>query len=206
MRHALYALALLLAAAPAGAQDQEGQVLDGWRDMKFGMSPEQARALPGRDFGRYSRKDLLDRNNGAMGSKKPELVNGVAYNFNLYFNSFERLYDLGFWHQTPTSQADCEGRFLTLLQTLEKSYGKFAPVYPPRTKNDQDQLPMSIIWKNAPGVSRYQEVTAYLASETAHVWDARRLFNGRYIDAAAVWSAEREGANALCLTEIDVRS
>jgi hypothetical protein len=204
MRPAPFFFCLMLAVSPAAAQ--EAPILDGWRDLKFGMSPDQARAVPGRDFGRYSRKDLLDRNNGAMGSKKPELVNGVPYNFNLYFNSFERLFDVGLWHETTTSQADCESRFLALLQALEKPYGKFDPVYPPRVKNDQDQLPMSIIWKNGPGVSRYQEVTAYLATETAHVWNARKLFGGRYIDAAAVWSAESDSASAVCLTEIDARS
>jgi hypothetical protein len=45
-----------------------------------------------------------------------------------------------------------------------------------------------------------------MSDETAHVWDARLLVDGRTIDAAAAWSADSETAHSLCLTEIDVRA
>jgi hypothetical protein len=199
-----FLFALFFAAAPAAAQNI--QSLDGWGAFRFGMSPDQARAVPGTEFGRYSRKDILQRDNGAMASKKPALMNGVAYNFNLYFNAFDRLYEVGLWHETTTSQADCESRFLALLDALERSYGKFAPLYPQKVRNDQDQLPMTITWKNGLGGSRYQQATVYMSAETAYVWEARKSFDSHYVDAAAVWSAESESANAVCLTEIDVRA
>ncbi|HWY60736.1 MAG TPA: M56 family metallopeptidase [Rhizomicrobium sp.] len=118
----------------------------------------------------------------------------------------ERVQDGGLWHEDTTSRAECESHFLAVLQLLEKGYGKFAPLYPQRMKNDQDRLPISLMWKNGLGDSRYQEATVYMSDETAHVWDARRLFDGRTIDAAAVWSAESESTDAVCLTEINVRA
>jgi hypothetical protein len=120
--------------------------------------------------------------------------------------AMERLSDSDRWHENTTSRADCESHFLAVLQGLEKSYGKFAPLYPPRAKNDQDRLPMSLTWKNGLGNSRYQEATVYMSDETAHAWDARRLLDGHYIDAAAVWSADSESADSVCLTEINVKT
>jgi beta-lactamase regulating signal transducer with metallopeptidase domain len=117
-----------------------------------------------------------------------------------------KLYDVGLRQEDTTSRAGCESHFLALLQALEKNYGKFAPLYPQRVKNDQDQLPISLTWKNGLGTSRYQEATVYMSAETAHVWDAHRLFDGRYIDAAAVWSSESESTNSVCLTEIAVKA
>lgn len=113
-------------------------------------------------------------------------------------------YDGGHWYENTTSRTACESHFRAVLLTLEKSYGKFAPLYPQRAKNDQDQLPISLTWKNGLGDSRYQEATVYMSAETAHVWDARRLLAGHHIDAAASWSADSENAKSICLTEIDV--
>ena len=121
-------------------------------------------------------------------------------------HAFEQVYDADLRHEDTTSRTDCEGHFLALLQVLEKSYGKFVPLYPPRAKNDQDLLPISLTWKNGLGTSRYQEATVYMSAETAHVWDARRLLDGRTIDAAAVWSAESESVKSVCLTEIDLKT
>jgi hypothetical protein len=118
----------------------------------------------------------------------------------------DRIQDGGLWHEDTTSRADCESHFLAVLQVLEKGYGKFAPLYPQKAKNDSDRLPMSLMWKTGLGDSRYQEATVYMSDETAHVWDARRLLDGRTIDAAAVWSAESESNDAVCLTEINVRA
>jgi beta-lactamase regulating signal transducer with metallopeptidase domain len=111
-------------------------------------------------------------------------------------------HDADLWNEDTTSKAGCESHFLALLQVLERSYGKFAPLYPQRVRNDQDQLPMSLTWKNGLGASRYQEATVYMSAETAHVWDAR----GGHVEAAAAWSAKSESADSVCLTEVDVRA
>ena len=118
----------------------------------------------------------------------------------------DRFADSGSSYENTSSRADCETHFLAVLQTLEKSYGKFVPLYPERARNDRDQLPMSLTWKNGLGNSRYQEATVYMNDETAHVWDARKLLDGRHIDAAAAWSADSESANSVCVTEINIKA
>jgi beta-lactamase regulating signal transducer with metallopeptidase domain len=119
---------------------------------------------------------------------------------------FERISDAGLRHEDTTSRAACESHFIAVLQALETSYGRFAPLYPERAKNSEDRLPMSLTWKNGRGASQYQEATVYMKAETAHIWDARRRLDGRTIDAAAAWSADSESSESLCLTEIDVRA
>jgi len=190
---------LAMAASAAFAQ-----TLEGWGPLKFGMSPDQARAVPGLAFGRYMAKDLLERNLGAMASKKPALIGGVAYNFNLLFNAYSALYEIGMWSEKNSSRADCQTAFLALLGGLEKNYGAFAPVYPERKKNDQDQLPMSIEWIGTP--PHYHLATVYLNQETASVWNGRRVIGNRYVDASAVWSAPDDESQSVCLTEIDFKS
>jgi hypothetical protein len=121
-------------------------------------------------------------------------------------SGFERISDAGLRREDTTSRAGCESHFIAVLQVLEKNYGKFAPLYPERAKNEQDRLPMSLTWKNGLGASRYQEATVYMHAETAHVWDAQWHLDGRTVDAAAAWSAESESTQSVCVTEIDVKA
>ena len=194
---------LLLVGVAGAAPALSAPALDGWGAFKFGFSPDQARAVPGLSFGRYSAKDLLERNVGAMASKKPVAVYGVSYSLDLFFNSFQALNQISLQNEKTTIRADCETTFLTLLSQLEKTYGKFSPVFPEEKKNDQAQLPISVEWKASAGASHYQLATAYLNQETAYVWNARLVQGGHFVDAATVWSAPQDDAQAVCLTEID---
>ncbi|HWY63114.1 MAG TPA: hypothetical protein VNW15_14525 [Rhizomicrobium sp.] len=195
-------IVLLASAAPARGAD----ALNGWGDFRFGMSPEQARAVPGQAFGRFSAKNILNQNDGAMASKKPAMLYGIPYTFDLLFNAFQALNRISMWNENTISRAECETRFLTLVPQLEKSYGALLPVYPERKKNNQDQLPISLEWKNTAGASRYQLATVYMGGETAYVWNARKVFDRGYVDAAAVWSAPQEDSQAVCLMELDFKS
>ena len=197
----VFALCAALAATAAPAFS--APTLDGFGAFKFGMSPGQARAVPGQIFGAFSAKNLLEENIGSMASKKPAIVYGGSYSFDLYFNSFQALREISLQNQKITGWTDCENTFLTLLSQLEKTYGRLSPVYPQQKKDDQAQLPISVEWKSSPGASRYQLATVYLAQETAYVWNARVLMDGRYVDAATIWSAPQIDAQADCLTEID---
>jgi len=199
---AVVALAATFFAPVAGF----GQTLDGWSGFEFGMGPDQARKVPGYQFGRYSRKNLLDQNQGAMASKNPVTIDGNPYKFDLWFNAFESLYEINLQNEATGSRAECEARFLSLLTASEKTYGDFAPLYKEHKKNDQDTLPISIEWKQSGGKSRYQLATAYLGVETASVWDARKVYGGRYLDIATIWSAPRDDAQAVCLTQLDYRA
>jgi hypothetical protein len=190
-------VATTAAAAPA-------PTLDGWGPLKFGMSPDQARAVPGLVFGRFAAKDLLERNLGSMPSKKPAMIGGLPFNYDLFFNAYSSLYEIGMWNEKNSSRADCQAAFLALLGGLEKSYGAFAPVYPERKKNDQDQLPMSIEWIGSP--PHYHLATVYMDQETATVWNGRKNLGDRYVDTSAVWSAPDDKSQSVCLTEIDFKS
>jgi hypothetical protein len=197
-------VAAILAVAANAALAVDAQTLDGWGALRFGMSPDQARAVPGLNFGKYSPKDLLERNLGAMASTKPALINGIPYKFDLFFNAYSALFEIALWNEKPTNRAECEARFLSLLNGLEKSYGSFAPVYPVRKKNDQDQMPTSVEWIGQP--AHYALATVYLGQETANVWNGRKDIGGRTVDTAAVWSAANEESQAVCLTEIDFKA
>jgi len=203
MLRSVMALALGASLMSSGAF---GQSLDGWQGFKFGMGPDQVRKVPGFEFGRYSKKNLLDQNQGAMASKKPTAINGVPYKFDVWFNAFEALYEILFQNEQTTTRAECEAGFLKLLADNEKSYGEFKPVYDERKKNDQDTVPIAIEWRKSDGPSHYQLATAYLGLETASVWDARKNYGRRYLDLAAIWSAGRDDAKAVCLTQIDYRA
>jgi beta-lactamase regulating signal transducer with metallopeptidase domain len=133
-------------------------------------------------------------------------IYGAPYNLDLSVNALENHNRIGLWRETTNSQAGCKTTFLALLAGLEKSYGKFSPVYPQRKKNDQDQLPISMEWKNGPGASGYALATVYMNTETAYAWNARKIIGGRSVDAAAVWSAEHDSDNAPCLTELEFKS
>ncbi len=199
-------LGLILAAGLAAttAAAAPAPTLDGWGPLKFGMSPDQARAVPGQVFGRFAAKDLLERNLGSMPSKKPALIGGLPFNFDLFFNAYSALNEIGMWNEKNSSRADCQAGFLALLGGLEKSYGAFAPVYPERKKNDQDQLPMSIEWIGSP--PHYHLATVYMDQETATVWNGRKNLGDRYVDTSAVWSAPDDKSQSVCLTEIDFKS
>src|ERR1700722_3361438 len=183
MPRALQKITMAAGILAMAAFTASAQTLEGGCALKFGMSPDQARALPGLAFGRYTAKDLLERNLGAMASTKPALIGGVPYNFNLFFTAYSTLYEIGMWSEKNSSHDDCQAAFLALLGGLEKNYGAFAPVYPVRKKNDQDQLPMSIEWIGTP--PHYHLVTAYLNQETAYVWNGRKSIGNRYVDASA---------------------
>ncbi len=190
-----------LAGAPASAQ-----TLDGWQGFKFGLSPDQARKVPGFQFGRYSRKNLMDQNQGAMASTKPVIINGMGFKFDLWFNAFERLYEIALQNQKITTRAECEIGFISLLATQEKAYGEFKPVYTARKAREGDQMPLAIEWRKAGGPSQYQLATAYMGFETASVWNARKVYDARhYLDIAAMWSAGSKTTQAVCLTQIDYR-
>src|ERR1700722_18459035 len=152
---------LVTSAAPASSVP----ALDGFGAFKFGMSPGQARAVPGQIFGAFSAKNLLEENIGSMASKKPAMVYGASYSFDLFFNSFQALRKVSLQNQKTSARADCENTFLALLSQLEKTYGKLSPVYPQRKKDDQAQVPISVEWKSSAGASRYQLATVYLAQE-----------------------------------------
>ena len=107
--------------------------------------------------------------------------------------------------EKPASRDDCQNSFLLLLARLEKSCGKFGPFYPEQRANPHSLLRMSVEWKNSHALSRYQLITVFLPLETAYVWNARRNFGARYVDLAAIWSAQQASDPSTCMTVLDFK-
>jgi hypothetical protein len=194
-----FGVAALLLVAPAFA----AQLLGGWNGYQFGMSPNKARAVPGIVFGKYSAKNLQDQDIGAMSAQRPVLLNGIALSLDLIFEPPKKLSKISLANQTRTMQAGCETRFIGMLAFLEKTYGGFAPLNPQRLKkNDQDELPSTVVWKTRAGL-RYQLTTVPLADETGYVWAARKSDGKHSLDVAATWSAKDGDRGIACLINVD---
>ncbi len=192
---------VVLAATPAFA----AAPLDGWNSYTFGLSPDQARAVPGIAFGPYSAKNLQDQDVGAMSAQKPIRLNGIAFSRDLFFEPPKKLSRISLENQTRTVQPDCDTRFIGMLSFLEKTYGGFKPVNPQRLKkNDQDELPSTVVWKIRDGL-RYQLTTVPLAGETGYVWAARKTDGKHSLDVAATWSAADGDTAVTCLVNVDFR-
>jgi hypothetical protein len=190
---------LLMAAQPTFA----AQPLQGWNGYKFGMTPDEARAVPGATLGKYSAKDLQDRDVGAMSAQQPVRMNGIAFSLDLIFEPPKSVSKISLENQVRTTRQGCETRFIGMLSFLEKTYGGFAPINPQRLKkDDQDELPSTVVWKSQAGL-RYQLTTVPLADETGHVWAAQKTDGKHSLDVSATWSAKDGDTGITCLINVD---
>lgn len=193
---------LVLLAALSAAPALAATPLDGWGAYKFGISPDQARAVPGQTFGPYSPKNLLNENKGAMGAKKPSQLFGQGWALNLFFDANAKMNALSLENEKKTSLEDCQAGFLAVLGQMEKSYGGFAAVNPERARKDSDTPPTALEWKSQ-GASRYQLATLTLDDEYAYAWKARKTAGGNYVELSATWSSRPKDPAAPCVTDIN---
>jgi hypothetical protein len=117
-------IALLLAAAPASASDT---ALDGWRDLHFGMSMDQARLLPGMTW------DTLQTPPGSISilpSSSEVSDFGQTFRLRLFFGANVGLEGISLDHSDDLEPQDCLANYETLLSALEKRYGAFVPRQP----------------------------------------------------------------------------
>ena len=199
MRPILFlAVSATLLTAPAFSAPT---AIDGWGAYKFGMSPDKARAVPGQTFGPYSATNIWNENKGSMGAKTHPVVDGVAYDFNLYFDAAGKLSGIGLENEKKTSLGDCGLVFLTLMANQEKSYGGFTAVEPERKRVDTDTPPTSVEWK-AQGGSRYQLGTLTLADEYGYAWKARKSAGRNYVEVYATWASKPTDKSAPCISGI----
>lgn len=192
---------VVLLAPPTWA----AQPLDGWNGYKFGQSPDAARAVPGLTFGRFTPKNLMNEDAGAMSAQNNAMLNGRAYRMTLLFNASQKLTEIILENQIDLNQPDCEKRFLGLMTVLEKTYGPFKAVDPQRKRNDAETPPTALAWKKQ-GPSGYQLSTVFLSSETASAWKARVVQNANYADVTAAWSGKADSDQAPCLTDVDFKA
>jgi len=175
--------------------------LDGWGGYKFGMSPDAARAIKGQSFGPYSAKNIWNENKGAMGATTRPAINGVAYDFNLFFDDVSKLNGISLENEKQSSLGDCGGGFLTLLAQQEKNYGGFNPVDPERKRDETQTPPTSLEWKSQGG-SRYELATVTLPDEYAYAWKARKGDGYHYVEVYATWSSKPDDPAAPCVSGI----
>lgn len=119
---------LLAAAGPATAQNK----LNGWGQFKFGMMPEQARAVPGVSWPRAA-----NANAGASASASdPAAITmdslpmtseyGPDTHVSLTFNPDRKLREIRLFFTDTQSAADCEKAFLKTLASFDAKVGAFA--------------------------------------------------------------------------------
>ena len=193
----LFAVCVGLLATPAPA----ATALDGWGAYKFGLSPDAARAIPGQTFGPYSSKNIWNENKGSMGATTKPVINGVAYDFNLFFDDVSKLNGISLENEKQSALGDCGQTFLTLLAQQEKNYGGFNPVDPVRKRDASQTPPTSLEWK-AQGGSRYELATITLADEYAYAWKARKGDGYHYVQVYATWSSKPDDPAAPCVSGI----
>jgi hypothetical protein len=195
---AMLGIAPVLMPPPAWAAEP----LTGWGGYKFGMSPDQARAVPGQVFGPYAPRNLWNENKGAMGAKKESQLYGQSWALNLFFDAYNKLNGISLeYEKKTTSRATCEQNFLSALAETEKTYGALAAVNPERKWVATDTPPTQLEWR-AQGASHYQFAAVSFAEEYGFAWKARKSQGANYVELATTWSGKPDDKANPCVVNI----
>jgi hypothetical protein len=114
---------LLLAGMPSVSNAVADSPLDGWGQFRFGMTLEQAHAVPGFSW----RRDINAPAMAMMFSLPMTSEYGPSTNVLLNFNGDKKLYDIRLSPTDSQSAANCEKSFLDTLSRLDRKYGVFVP-------------------------------------------------------------------------------
>jgi hypothetical protein len=129
--------------------------LRGWGDYRFGMTPDQTRALPGISWSEL--KSLPDGSIQYMNALAATRIEGHDFQVGVYFDQDKKLKSISFTEVgTARPSSECERAFQDLLRTFETRYGSFSPQLKPG-----DAIGPSIIeWRPLPGgTSKYYVLT-----------------------------------------------
>jgi hypothetical protein len=176
----------LLAGLVATFQAQAAENLTGWGAFKFGMSVDQARALPapGQAWKYFPPLSFpaLDKISN-LSSKGPISAFGAEFDSaSMSFEAGKGLTWIYLDREQRASAEDCEKSFQALVTNLEVQYGSFIPGYRSFTGADVRQVPGS--------KSRYQQYAGGPFNGVTEYLDARREISGRYLDVSAVIGQE----------------
>jgi hypothetical protein len=114
---------LLLAGMPSVSNAVADVSPDGWGQFRFGMTPEQAHAVPGFSW----QRDINIPTMAMMFSLPMTSEYGPNTNVSLSFNGDKKLNDIRLSAGDTRSAANCEKSFLDTLGRLDRKYGAFAP-------------------------------------------------------------------------------
>jgi len=115
---------LLAAAGPATAQNK----LEGWGQFKFGMTPDQARAVPGMSWGKSVNTSApVKASIPAMMFSAPTTSEyGPDTHVTLAFNADQKLFQIRLYFTDTQPAADCEKAFQKTLAKFDAKVGAFA--------------------------------------------------------------------------------
>jgi len=114
---------LLLVSMPSVSNAVADTAPDGWGQFRFGMTLEQAHAVPGFSW----RRDVNTPTMAMMFSLPMTTKYGPITDVALTFNADKKLYGIRLSPGDTHSAANCEKSFLDTLSRLDKKYGTFAP-------------------------------------------------------------------------------
>ena len=130
--------------------------LQGWENYRFGMTPDQTRALSGTSWSDL--KSLPDGSIQYMIGLTTVRIEGHDFHIGVYFDKDQKLKSIGLAEvATARPSSQCEREFQDLLRSFEARYGIFSP----QLKPDDVTRPNSIEWRPLPGGnSTYYVLTA----------------------------------------------
>ena len=130
--------------------------LQGWGDYKFGMTPDQIRALPGTSWSEL--KSLPDGAIHYMNALAATKIEGHDFQVGVYFDTDKKLKSISFTEiGTARPSSECERGFQDVLRTFETRYGSFSP----QLKPSDAIKPSAIEWRSLAGsTSKYYVLTA----------------------------------------------
>ena len=111
--------------APARAQNR----VDGWGSFKFGMTPEQARAVPGMSWRPGGNASVPVNNSVPVIMLSLPMTSEYAPDTRvmLAFNADRKLRQIKLFFTDTQSAADCEKAFVNGLARFDAKYGAFTP-------------------------------------------------------------------------------
>jgi hypothetical protein len=126
---AITATLLTTLAASNAAVDTPGastakHTLDGWGQFKFGMTPDQAHAVPGVSWPRATNANAPTV--VTMDSLPMTSEYGPDTHVSLAFNPDQKLREIRLFFKDTQSAADCEKNFLKTLASFDAKVGAFA--------------------------------------------------------------------------------
>lgn len=129
--------------------------LQGWGDYRFGMTPDQTRALLGTSWSDL--KSLPDGSIHYMNALASTRIEGHDFRVGIYFDKDKKLKSISFTEVgTARPSSECERGFQDLLRSFETRYGSFSP----QLKPEDAIRPGTIEWCPLPGsTSKYYVLT-----------------------------------------------
>jgi hypothetical protein len=170
-------LAVWLSGSVPSSVHAAETALEGWDQYKFGMTPDQVRAIPGITWDEpkansYPPTASQPQNNPqilppnefiASTMRSSSAVNKYGFEFSVtaLFDAQMTLNEIYSQHYSEgQSPEECEQQFQKLLEVFEMRYGAFVPGYNPVEHDQRGNADVTAVWRDLLGAkSRYAFLT-----------------------------------------------